>query len=229
MARKIKIPNEHKKRFARSEQKRKVDARAKRVYYLIVCEGERTEPNYFEGLKRDLPKGVLTAFQIDIEGLGMNTQSLVDEAVRLRDVYEKETGRAVDNLWVVFDRDSFAANEFNNAIDSCDAREIYCAWSNEAFELWYLLHFHYYNTAIGRHDYQRLIENNLRGFLTDDYAYKKNSLEMYDLLKRFGSVSDAIRNAQRLARNFEGRQDYADHNSCTMVYKLVDELLNLNI
>jgi hypothetical protein len=73
MARKIKIPNEQRKRFAREELKRKKDVRNKRVYYLIVCEGAATEPNYFEGLKQDLPKGVLTAHQIDIEGTGRNT------------------------------------------------------------------------------------------------------------------------------------------------------------
>ncbi|SFD21421.1 RloB-like protein [Chitinophaga sp. CF118] len=63
MARKIKIPNERLKRFEREEQKRKKDVRSKRKYYLIVCEGAKTEPNYFEGLKDDLPKGVLTHCQ----------------------------------------------------------------------------------------------------------------------------------------------------------------------
>lgn len=99
MARKIKIPNERLKRFAREEQKRKKNIRNKRKYYLIVCEGEATEPNYFEGLKQDLPKGVLTAYQIDIEGTGRNTQSLVDEAMRLQTVYEENATRKIDSLW----------------------------------------------------------------------------------------------------------------------------------
>lgn len=229
MARKIKIPNEHLKRYARQEQKRKLNVRTKRMYYLIVCEGEATEPNYFEGLKQDLPKGVLTAYQIDIEGTGRNTQSLVDEALRLKTAYEKNTTRPVDKLWVVFDRDSFVANEFNNAIVRCaqNTPVIGCAWSNEAFELWYLLHFHYYNNAISRKDYQDLIEENLRPFLGEEYRYQKNSIEMYALLKEYGSIEDAIRNAKNLERNFAGRQDYANHNPCTMVYKLVEELLQL--
>lgn len=113
MARKIKISNEHLKRYARQEQKRKQNVRTKRLYYLIVCEGEATEPNYFEGLKQDLPKGVLTAYQIDIEGTGRNTQSLVSEALRLKAAYEKNNTRLVDRLWIVFDRDSFAPNDFN--------------------------------------------------------------------------------------------------------------------
>lgn len=227
MARKIKIPNEHLKRYARQERKRKLNVRTKRMYYLIVCEGEATEPNYFEGLKQDLPKGVLTAYQIDIEGTGRNTQSLVDEAERLKKAYEKITERTIDRLWVVFDRDSFDAESFNNAINYCTTHTIGCAWSNEAFELWYLLHFHYYNNAISRKDYQNLVEQNLQPFLGSDYRYQKNSVEMYAFLKEYGSIDDAIRNAKNLEKNFVGRQDYANHNPRTMVYKLVEELLEL--
>lgn len=229
MARKIKISNERLKRFAREEQKRRQNTRTKRMYYLIVCEGEATEPNYFEGLKQDLPKGVLTAYQIDIEGAGRNTQSLVNEALRLKGVYEKNSTRPVDRLWVVFDRDSFSANDFNAAINRCaqNSPVIGCAWSNEAFELWYLLHFHYYQNAMSRQQYQDLIEENLKPHLRDDYSYEKNSEEMYALLKEYGSIEDAIRNAKRLAETYDGRHDYAEHNPCTMVYKLVEELLQL--
>jgi hypothetical protein len=110
MARKIKVPNEHLKRFAREEQKRKKDIRNKRKYYLIVCEN----------------------------------------------IYN----RTIDRLWVVFDRDSFSPNDFNNAVHRCQNVKpvIGCAWSNEAFELWYLLHFHYYNNGMSRKDYQDAIE-----------------------------------------------------------------------
>jgi hypothetical protein len=229
MARKIKIPNEHLKRFARQEQKRKKDIRNKRKYYLIVCEGEKTEPNYFQGLKDDLPKGVLTYYQIDIEGTGRSTQSLVDEALRLQQLYEQENNRPIDRLWVVFDRDSFSANDFNNAVLRCQNSkpEIGCAWSNEAFELWYLLHFHYYNHGMSRKDYQHAIESNLRPLVGDGYRYQKNSTEMYTILKEHGSLDDAIQNAKKLIRNFEGREDFASHNPCTMVWKLVVELSEL--
>lgn len=229
MARKIKIPNERLKRFAREEQKRKQDIRTKRMYYLIVCEGEATEPNYFEGLKQDLPKGVLTAYQIDIEGAGRNTQSLVTEALRLKGVYEKNNNRPLDRIWVVFDRDSFSANDFNTAINRCTQSNpvIGCAWSNEAFELWYLLHFHYYQNAMSRQQYQALIEQNLKPHLGIGYTYEKNSEGMYVLLKEYGSIEDAIRNAKLLVETYGKRLDYAAHNPCTMVWKLVEELLKL--
>jgi hypothetical protein len=176
-----------------------------------------------------LPKGVLTWCQIDIEGTGRNTQSLVDEALRLKKSYEQEYNRTIDKLWVVFDRDSFSANDFNTAVQRCQNAKpvIGCAWSNEAFELWYLLHFHYYNHSMSRKDYQDAIENNLKHVLGDDYQYQKNSKEMYALLKEHGNVDDASRNAKRLAEIYKGRQDYAEHNPCTMVWELVDELLKL--
>ncbi|MEZ4773383.1 MAG: RloB family protein [Bacteroidia bacterium] len=229
MARKVKFPNDRLNRFAREEKARKENIRNKRKYYLIVCEGEATEPNYFEGLKQDLPKGVLTAYQIDIAGTGRNTLSLLDEALRLKNEYGKNLNRAVDHLWVVFDRDSFDPGDFNNAIVRCQKNKppIGCAWSNEAFELWYLLHFQYYENAMVRTDFKSLIEKNLKPILGEGFRYEKNSKQMYELLNKYGSQEDAIRNAKRLKNQYEARQDFANQNPCTMVWKLVEELIKL--
>jgi len=41
----------------------------------------------------------------------------------------------------VFDRDSFPANSFNNAIAHAEAYGLQVAHSNQAFEYWLLLHF----------------------------------------------------------------------------------------
>ncbi len=70
MARKIKIDNAILKRRQRIDRKRKMGIKSKRLFYLIVCEGEKTEPNYFESLKEALPKGVLEMTNIDIDGTG---------------------------------------------------------------------------------------------------------------------------------------------------------------
>ncbi|MDX2247104.1 MAG: RloB family protein [Bacteroidia bacterium] len=229
MARKVKISHERLKRFAREEKTRKENIRNKRKYYLIVCEGEATEPHYFDALKQDLPKGVLTAYQIDIAGTGRNTQSLLEEALRLKNEYRKNYNRLVDRLWVVFDRDSFDPSDFNNAILRCknNKPEIGCAWSNEAFELWYLLHFQYYENAMSRMDFKDLIEKNLKPILGEGFRYEKNSNQMYKLLSEHGRQEDAFRNAKRLAKQYGNRQDYANHNPCTMVWKLVEELIKL--
>jgi hypothetical protein len=77
MTRKIKVPNEiQKRRQIAGGEKKRPDARTARKFYLIVCEGKKTEPHYFESLKKDLPRGVLTTLHMEIKGTGMNTLSL---------------------------------------------------------------------------------------------------------------------------------------------------------
>lgn len=114
------------KRSFRGYSERKIETRELRERFLIVCEGGKTEPNYFKSFR--VPKNV-----IDIYGLGANTTSLVEEAIKLKN---KDGG--YDQVWCVFDRDSFPKQNFNAAISSAKAQGIQVAYSNEAFELWYL-------------------------------------------------------------------------------------------
>jgi len=122
MTRIAKIDNAIKKRLARKEQSRKIEARRERIYFLIICEGEKTEPNYFIGLKKDLPKGTLAIVDITIKGIGRNTESLIDYIIKY-----KEKSKEFDRTWAVFDRDSFTQEQFNNAIIRAEANEINCA------------------------------------------------------------------------------------------------------
>jgi hypothetical protein len=114
---------------------RKIDTKEVRQRFLIVCEGEKTEPNYFRNFR--VPGKVYC----DVRGFGYNTVSLVRKTIELREQDE------YDQVWCVFDRDSFPAQDFNNAIALADRNSIRVAYSNEAFELWYLLHFNFYNSV----------------------------------------------------------------------------------
>jgi hypothetical protein len=205
------------------------DTKSKRRFFLIVCEGEKTEPNYFKSLRDSLPKGVLDVCEFSIEGEGYNTESLVKRSLKFKLDWEKEINRKIDKLWIVFDRDSFKPLAFNNAIQTCLTKKpkVEAAWTNEAFELWFLLHFHYYNTGISRKKYQDLIERNLKKKGLNNYKYKKNSTEMFSLLEAHGSLEDAIRNATNLENIYAGQHNYSSQNPCTMVHKLVAELYGL--
>ena len=44
--------------------------------FLIVCEGGKTEPNYFKAFR-------LSSVSVRVEGLGMNTLSLVRETLKI--------------------------------------------------------------------------------------------------------------------------------------------------
>ena len=229
MANKIKIDNAVLKRRARVEKKRRVEFKSKRRFYLIVCEGEKTEPNYFESLKSSLPKGVLELTNIDIDGTGRNTLSIIQEAVKLQEKYEEKYLRTIDRVWAVFDKDSFPDRNFNNAINKGEGStpKINCAWTNEVFELWYLLHFNYYNTAIPRNEYQRLIEKEInRASGKTDFKYEKNSTTMFQILNRYGCQERAIQHAIKLESLYSDRS-YAKHNPCTKVHQLIRELIEL--
>jgi hypothetical protein len=225
MARKEKIDNALLKRFARQESSRKRDNRVKRQYFLIVCEGTKTEPNYFEGLRKYLKPGVINTVDLEIEGTGHNTLTVIEDAQKARARLEKFSGRTFDEVWAVFDRDSFPADHFNDAIFNAKAIGIQCAWTNEAFELWYLLHFQLYENGMPRADYKGKIESQLSLKMGKPYRYQKKSEEIYQLLNEYGDIKLAIARARQLETVFAGRTDYANHNPCTKVHALIEKLL----
>jgi len=228
MAGKITIEPAALRRWERKVSKRLVNTRQKRKRYLIVCEGEKTEPHYFESLKATLPRGVLEVVEFRISGKGFNTESLVRDALVLRKQREAESGRAVDKLWVVFDKDSFMPDAFNGAITLCEnTPQTEAAWSNEAFELWYLLHFGYYDTSMARDIYKTKIEENFRKNGLSGFVYAKNRSEMYQLLNQYGDQDLALKYSKKLEAGYRGAKNFASQNPCTRVYKLVAELLNL--
>lgn len=188
----------------RRRTQRRVNRIPLRQRFLIVCEGEKTEPNYFRAFRA--PSDV----RVKVEGVGYNTVSLVEEAIELmqKDDY--------DQVWCVFDRDDFPAVNFNEAIQLARRNGINIAYSNEAFELWYLLHFHYHDAATIRRLYKGMLTKRL------GFPYKKNDPCMYDIL--VDRQSDAIRNATTLLESYETAHNPEKDNPSTTVHHLVQEL-----
>lgn len=217
MARTIKIDNALQKRFSKKQGKRK-KSRELVTYFLIVCEGEKTEPNYFKSFPKQVGKII---YDIELDGGGISTLKVVEKAIELRE----KSIQKYDRVWAVFDRDSFKPSSFNSAIYKAKAHNIECAWSNEAFELWYLLHFHNRITAMKRTEYKKAIEDAVNEKLgKKTFQYKKNDTSMYSLLNRLGSQDLAIKWAKDLSERIKG-ENFANYNPQTMVFKLVEELI----
>ena len=170
--------------------------------FLILCEGERTEPNYLRMFRG--PSSV-----VDVKGFGVSPAKIVDVAVDLKgqDEYEQ--------VWCVFDRDDHSVGEFNAAVQRAQSQGVRVAYSNQAFELWYLLHFHFYNTPMPRASYSDKLNELL------PRPYRKNELQMYDLL--LAKQSTAVRNAERLLKQYSPPNPGKDDPSTT-VHLLVQEL-----
>ena len=202
------------------QAKRRSHAKQMSCRILIVCEGEKTEPNYFESFKT-ISNGCFV-YDVEARGFGLNTIGVVNKAIELR----KKSQTSYDAVWAVFDKDNFPATDFDNAIAIAQANNINIAWSNEAFELWYLLHFHYRNTPMCREDYKKAISDAVNAKSKNKgYVYKKNDKENYNIMTTYGVQEDAITYAMKLCSEFTDTA-YHKHNPCTTVYKLVLQLLN---
>lgn len=209
------------RRTSKAAKSRRVNTRVKRARFLIVCEGEQTEPNYFKALIDDRASVVRDVY---IDRGGCATITLVKRALEIKTELEKENDFEFDRVWVVFDKDDF--QDFNEAIKLAKTYKFKSAWSNEAFELWYYLHFEYLDTAIGRHDYIKKLQDLIRK-KTDNsnFKYHKNDQNFYALLQQIGKEDLAKRFAERLRKMYKGH-DFASQCPRTEVDLLVDELEN---
>lgn len=185
-----------------SMQKRPTQTRELHPRFLIVCEGKQTEPNYFKSFRVNA--------MIEVIGKGRSPQGLVEHAQKLRRTSE------YTNAWVAFDRDEFSAEEFNAAIEQARQAGIGAAYSNEAFELWYVLHFDFCDTAQARQAYQRILTEKLGS------PYRKNAVGLYESLQN--RQPQAIANAQRLLEIYQPNHNPATDNPCATVHLLVMEL-----
>lgn len=193
--------------------------------YLIVSEGKKTEPNYFNGLKLKLKvrEHDRLIYQnvplLKVEGTGFNTISLVEKTQEL----VRSSKLEFENVYCVFDRDSFSKDDFNSAIQKCIKLNFIPLWSNECFELWFLLHFCAINSALSRGMIYDKLDRIFKEKRINKEGYEKNNENIYNILVKYGDQSKAIANAKALDCCLDSK--YADQNPLTKVYLLIESLI----
>ena len=176
---------------------------------LIVCEGEKTEPYYFNSFR-------ITSLNVVTQGGKGNTTGLVDYAEKMAKYY--------DNVWCVFDKDDFPDNNYNTACQKAQLHQkLNLACSNESFELWYLLHFHFVCVPLERKQITEKLNEVMIKELNQ--SYEKNLQNMYELLLDRQAI--AIANSNRLYEFHSENVANPTHsqlNPITFVHKLVEYL-----
>ena len=194
--------------------------RTERQNILIVCEGVNTEPSYFKQFR-------LSSAKIVSLGAGCDTIRVVDRAIE-----ENEKGK-FDQVWVVFDKDDFLAQNFNAAIDKANKHNLGVAYSNQSFEYWLILHFEdHQGGRMHRNQYAEKINDHLTkfGLYYDGAGDKKVTKKMFDLLlSRDNQFSDsriqlAIKRAKRIYDLYDHSSPALEESSTT-VFRLVEEIL----
>jgi hypothetical protein len=192
---------------------------------LIVSEGIKTEPTYFNKLV-DYLKLVPT----DIEVTGAKhscPKKVVEYAIEL---YEKSlnTPQEYDLVFCVIDKDSHA--HYSDALDKIDRYKtqgvLYAINSVPCFELWLLLHFAYttkpFSKTMNRSICQALIKDELKKYLPN---YEKNisNLKKNELASIYNdtTIVSAIKRAEQLIIHCSSAET---DNPSTKIHELVLKL-----
>lgn len=185
---------------------------------LIVCEGEKTEPNYFNGLKDHYG---LNGTNVEVCGECDSDPHSIVEFARGRYREEKNAGDSFDRVYCVFDKDTHAS--YQQAIDQINRATpkgiFFAITSVPCFEYWLLLHFQYttkpYEPLPGNSAGNQLLTD-LKAVMPD---YKKEQKDTFSVL--LGQLNFAKHNAERvLVACQSGHTD----NPSTHVHELVEYL-----
>ena len=123
-------------------------------YHLIVTEGTKTEPEYFRAIRDIINHQYKDRVQLDIYGEGENTLNLFDRAQK----HVNNSPNIYKHVWIVYDTDDFPSDHINKTAQLCencsnDETTYHAIWSNQCIELWFLLHFSYFQSDIHRQEY----------------------------------------------------------------------------
>ncbi|WP_421827432.1 RloB family protein [Larkinella sp.] len=189
---------------------------------LIVCEGENTEPSYFDSFR-------LSSATVESYGGRKQPVNVVKHAIYLA------SQKKYDEVWCVFDKDDISDEDFNDAIDQAEAAGFKVAYSNQAFEYWFILHFEDHKGGpMPRADYH----NRINGYINPLGAYydgKKSktvssaffdALDGFDIVKKETRIQLAVNRAGRIhGRCKKAGVSPAKSESCTTVYQLIKRFL----
>lgn len=221
------------KQTAKDKDTRPVRWRRYPYLFLIVCEDEKTEPYYFGKFITQFPEE--TVFLRTV-GSGRSSKGVVEQSVVERNKLYSEANKDVDEVWAVFDKDDAEKSvgntmRFNEAFTLAQDEKIKVAYSNEAFELWILLHFIDVDaeTLIPRADIYTSIEREIKQIPAHtEFVYEHGNVNVIDVLIKSGNEQKAIKRATKLIEDHTKKENQPiDANPSTTVHILVERLREL--
>jgi len=212
----------HKRKAKRNRDiARRKASRAPYDKVLVVCEGEKTEPNYFLELKNHY---TIDSANIKIDGRsGSSPINVVKYGIEL---YRREhaIGDPFDRVYCVFDKDTHIS--YQPALEKLAAARpkmtFFAINSVPCFEYWLLLHFTYTTApfvAVGGISGGTAVINKLTEYMP---GYTKVGRGVFNEL--FNRLEHAKTNA---ARSLEEAERTRTDNPTTRVHELVDYLQHI--
>jgi len=198
----------------------------KEYRYYIFCEGEQTEPKYFDSIKKLIENNPIyrDLVLLEIEPCAAETMRVIGKA----EEYVRKNQINKGQIWCVYDKDSFPNKDFNGVEERANKLnkenlelQYHAAWSNECIEFWFILHFAYYPSNNHRTEYIKFLNDKFNDLKIG--KYQKNMDNIFDILMTHGNPKLASRYAKRIIADSKGKAS-ADIAPGTKVYELVNEL-----
>lgn len=214
--------NNRKQSLKKGDHKRDKNKIDKKSVIILACEGSKTEKNYFKAFFDYLirtgnlsPRSYVFANHQHTHPTGVLNDLLHYKGT------DGLTYKDFDNKWIVIDRDEerlkgegHSLQDFNNAILASQSKNISVAYSNPCFEIWYLLHFNYYDSSIDRDTAYSKLENIMKNYKKGDKSHFTNL---------FDNLDTAIINAKKLDDTSALDIYNAQKNPITTVYKIIEK------
>ncbi|MDG6777692.1 RloB family protein [Thiomicrorhabdus sp. zzn3] len=215
--------NMHHKRKARNARTlhRRTSKRSPYDKVLIVCEGEKTEPYYFQEL--------IDHYQINTANVVVDSKSgsSPDRVLkRAEDLYKEsvKTGDNYDKVFCVFDKDShkhFISTK--KAIEIKKPKGVFVSITSvPCFEYWVLLHYKYSDAPFVRGGSKSICDNVAKEVKIFDKDYKKGARGLFFKLEK--NLSIAKKHADM---SLKAALSTGTDNPTTNIHELVDYLQNL--
>ena len=226
----------------REALKRHKENREKVPDIIMACEDGVSAPTYFKMIVQSLLDNKL----ITPDSFVIATPNHTNPSGVLEDLKKHKTlsGKSYKDFmykWIVIDRDIQRVNggghskeDFNLALQQAKKEKVEVAYSNDAFELWYLLHFDYISTALLRDEInerlikklQKLNRHKFTQLNKDNIKQANFTKHIYEELKPLQEM--AIKNAKKLLASYGIDYNPENNNPSTTVHKLVEILNNLD-
>lgn len=177
---------------------------------LIVCEGEKTEPNYFNGLRNELR---LSSAKVEITGKSASNPMGVVSFAKDRCGEEERSGFPFDRVFCVFDRNNHG--DYDKALREVEKtkrpEEVFHATvSVPAFEYYLLLHYEYTTTPCTSAQVLSRLKKHIRG-------YKKGNKDILQITRnKLETAKDNARKSLTAARKS------GSDNPITRAHELVE-------
>lgn len=206
---------------------------------IIACEDIASSPNYFKTIIEKLKEDKhITPDSFVIAKHKHSNPSGVLTDLKNHKTTNGKSYKDFTHKWIVIDRDiervnggGHAKEDFNRALQQAAHEKVKVAYSNDAFELWYLLHFVYRNTPISR---DALIDEVIKKLKWSDEklfaTLDKDSIKSATVAKAIFQTllpmqEMAIKRAKKLLDSYANTHNPESDNPSTTVHLLV-ELLN---